>query len=88
MPIVRLNEKGEKIPDEVEVFVREMIEKSETKDTVRKEEKAKKLRLGSYVVAAGSVAALALYQFSSVDLGLLVAILSSSVASTLNLWAD
>ena len=88
MPIVRMNEKGEKIPDEIEVFVREVIEKNEAKDRIREEVKTKKLRRGSYVVAAGSVVAVALYQFAYADLGILVAILSSSVASTLNLWSD
>ena len=88
MPIVRMNEKGEKIPDEVEVFVKESIKKSEEREALRDVRKKQRLRDVSKFVLVGSVASAVLFYFVSPDLGIFAAVLSSSSASILNLWAD
>lgn len=88
MPIVRVNEKGEKIPDEVEVFVKDSIRKSEEREEAREAEKRRTLKNVSVFAGIGTLAATGIYCFVSQDLGIFMAVVSSTVASILNLYAD
>ena len=80
MPIVRMNEKGQKIPDNAEILLKENLEKAAAK--------SRHIRTVSGLTLAGSLASVALFYFASPDIGILCAVLSSSVSTILNLYAD
>ena len=88
MPIVRMNEKGEKIPDDIAIFVKESIKKSEEREALRDIRKKESVKNASMFVLAAAAASVGLFYFVSADLGILTAVLASSSASILNLWSD
>ena len=88
MPIVRVDEKGKKVPDQIEVYLKEFIEKSEKKEEERVAAKREGLKSVALFLTVCNAASLGLFYLFSPDVGIFTAVLASSVASVLNLYTD
>ena len=88
MPLVRVDDKGKKVPQEVEVYLREYLEKSEKRQEEKDRVKRDKLKSLVLFLSFCSVASVGLFYFVSHDVGIFTAILSTSASSVLNLYSD
>ncbi len=80
MPIQRINDQGEIVPDKAEVLLEENRQRSERKQ--------KRVKILSLTIAAGTLAGAAVFHFASESLGLLVAVAFANAASAVNLYLD
>lgn len=80
MPIQRINDQGEIVPDKAEVLLEENRQRSERKQ--------KRVKILSLAITAGTLAGAAVFHFASENLGLLVAVAFANAASAVNLYLD
>ena len=80
MPIQRIDDKGQIVPDKAEVLLEESRQ--------RLKDKKKRVKVLSLSIAAGTLAGAAIFHFTSEGLGLLIAVAFANAASAVNLYLD
>lgn len=88
MPLVRVDDKGKKVPQEVEVYLREYLAKTEERQDAKDRAKKAKLKSAVLLLSLCSAASVGLFYFVSHDVGIFTAVLATSASSVLNLYSD
>ena len=80
MPIQRINDEGQIVPDDSAVLLSEYRQRVETKD--------KRVKILSLAICAGTVASAAVFHFVSQELGIFTAVAFANLTAAVNLYLD